>query len=349
MRLKPNGEYYFLITFRTNIYVAENPFSDFKFLWSNSNTSLTVTMAMSSSPYKLAVIVREYPYELPASFEDAVRIFQKDQKLKEKTAQEMKNCFEQGYEENIYLIDVTNGKSQKLVNLFKNKLTPDFWGLLNDKSMIWNSTGDKIITHDLNHIFSVDMSGNIANLYELKNSAIFSSLACDTDNNISFIVIEKGTGDTDTKIYDGASYLVQINNSGQEFKREKIFAPDTYRFKENNLSFVNDLFAASVRFKSKDSDNPVSYLGDMVLRIIPRNPAVPQQKPDKYGKEYLLHDPNKIQFYYSLQGYLPKSHEILFAKKRLLSSQYATPYKIDNAAVPWVELQKYPISSFPIK
>ncbi|GHT22642.1 hypothetical protein FACS189419_05490 [Planctomycetales bacterium] len=307
-------------------------------------------MAVSPhTPYKLAAIVREYPYELPVSYGDAIRLYKNDKKLAEGVAQEMKNIFARGYEENIYLIDITDGKHQKLVTLTKNKQEPPFSGLVNSRAMTWNSTGDKLITHDTAHIFTIDLSGNLTTIYELKNCAIFSSLACGADGSISFIVIEKGTANRDMMIYDGQSYLVQIDVSGREIKREKIFAPDTYRFEENNLSFVDDRFAASVRFKSGDFDRHVLRLGDSVLRVIPRIPEVPQQKPDKYGKEYLLYDPNEVQFYYSLQGYLAATNELLLVKKRLISSQRATPYNQDNMNAPWVELRRFKLDADEVK
>jgi hypothetical protein len=339
MRLKPDGEYVFLITFRTSFFVAESPFSNFRFLWKNLNTSFTVALAVSPCPpYKLAAIIREYPYEFPESYEDAVRIYQNDKELVTKAGKEIKNVFDQGYEENVYLIDITNGKQQKLANISEKKSTPRFCGVVNDKAMVWNSTGEVLVTHNMNYVFSIDMSGNLTNLYELKDCAIFSSLACDNNDNISFIIVEKRNENAGTMLFDGESYLVQIDASGREIKREKILIPDGYEIEENNISFVGDTFVASTRFKSEGSK-------DSVLRVIPRIPEVPQQKPAKLGKKYSLHDPNEIQFYYSIQGYLADTNEFLLAKKRLLSSKQSTPYTPYNVLSPWVELRRFQIVS----
>jgi hypothetical protein len=346
LKAVPNGEYTYLMTLRTSFFISEQPFSNFNFLWKNLNTSFAVATAVSPySPYKLAAIVREYPYELPVSFEEAIRLYKDDENLKENVAKEIKKIFDQGYEENIYLMNTADGKRRKLVTLTEKKWEPHFSGLVNDKAMTWNSAGDKLITHNMESVFTIDLSGNLTTTYELKNCAIFSSLACDANDNISFIVIERGTAGQNMMIYDGPGYLVQIDSSGRELKREKIFTPDTYCFEENNISFVDDRFAASIRFKAADSDRPVLHLGDSVLRVIPRVPKVPQKKPEKYGKEYLFHDPNDVQFYYSIQGYLAETNELLFAKKRLFSSQSATPYTQDNMDAPWVELRRFKLDT----
>lgn len=338
----PNGEYLFFLALRTQFYVAEAPFTHFRHLWSDKNTSFTTAIAISSGPnYQLAVLVYEFPFEHPDSIEDAAKIYGKDDKKRSQYAEKIKDVFDQGYEESIYLIDLNTGNRKKLATVTNRQSKNNFARLFNEKALSWNSTGSLLFTHDMENVFAIDLSGNRKNLFHLKNCAVFSSIYCESNDNISFVVIEKGQGNPESMSYDGPAFLVQIDANGHILKKEPFLCPPTYNYEENNITFIskdNLLFPILVGEKSKKKL-------DSKLCVVTRIPDVPQALPESKGKFVLFHDPNEVHFYYTVCGLLPDTNEVLFAKKRLLTTKASSTYDLTNANAPWVELRRLPLNT----
>ena len=306
MRSDPNGEYLFLISLRSQFFAAESPFTNFRPLWKNRNTSYTTAIAISPAPdYRLAVLVYEFPFEHPDSYEEAIEIYRKDPVKRSKDAEAVKKVGAQGYEGNIYLIDTNTGNSKKLANLFTGRQHKQdgFISLVNESALTWDSTGNLLFSHDYDYVFSIDMSGQRKNIFKLKNCIVFSSIYCDPDNNLSMVVFEKGEGQF--MIYEGPPYLVQIDLKGNLLKKEESNLPPGYTFEENNITHVEKdslLVLSKVSKSSKDFK---------LLRI-------PQEFPKSKGQSFVFHDPNDVQFYYAIYGVLPNTNEVIFAKKGCL-------------------------------
>lgn len=329
IRSDPNGEYQLLLALRSQIFVAESPFTYFRHLWSNLNTSFVTALAVCPvSNNRVAALVYEFPFEHPDSYEDAIRIADSDPKKRSREAEELKKVSKRGYEGNLYLMDTHTGTHKKLANLFSGRQVSrhgGFAALLNERALVWDSTGSLLYSHDERCVFSIDMSGQRKSIFELKNSIVFSSIDCDSDGNLSMLTIEKGDGKFN--IYNGMSFLIQIAPNGSVLKKEECLRPPGYEYEENNIIFVGKdvlLFPSLVK-SSKDS----------------KFWKVPKENL-KSNQSVLFHDPNDVQFYYAVYGMLPDTHEVLFAKKRMLTG--GTPYDFANMEAPWVELRRFPLS-----
>jgi len=327
----PDGEYMLMYALRSQFYVAEAPFTNFRFLWKNRNTSFASSIAISPSNDRLAALVYEYPLEHLDSYEEAVELIRNDETKRLQYVEQIKKIFGQGYEANLYLIDTNTGNCEKLANMFTGRLPSDnFTRLVNERALTWNVAGNLLFSHDYDHVFSVDMSGQRKNIFPLKNCGVFSSLFCDSEDNLSMVIIEKGGGEY--KSYDGPSSLIQIDLKGNVLKKENFHCPPGYYFEENNITFVGKDKLLYFTISEEDAR----------LNEIPRTSEVPLERSASKRKSAVFYDPNDVQFYYTVCGILPDTNEILFAKKRLVGG---TPYSEANKAVPWVELRRFSLNS----
>jgi hypothetical protein len=337
-----NNEHLLLMALRTSLFFADDSFASFRHISSSHHTSITVAMSVSSgNPCKLASIVREYPFKHPDSYDNLVRMFSTDAKKRMDYTNKMKEVFQRGYEENIYITDLQSGEQKLLFSLFKNRKlqtkTNAFAIPVNGKSIAWNKDCDAVISFDEDNLFRVDAAGKRTDIFDITQIVLCSSLYCDQNDDIIFMGVDKTDSKLKSRVRDRQdSYLFCISSGGEVLKKEHVLFSGTGYGEEMCRMFIGPEFVATLDMYEKNHK-------DFVLHVIPRLPGVPQTVPEKFGKEFLFEDPNDVDFYYAVYGFLPDSNEILFGKKRLLLAPL-TPFTPDNMNAPWVELRRFRVA-----
>jgi len=215
------------------------------------------------------------------------------------------------------------------------------------KSVTWLSDGNALLICDGASLTKVDLSGNKSPFYNpgknVSEVHIPSNIHCRTNGDVSFVEVDRS---------NRAIYLTRLDKDGN------VLSKTQGAFSTTNTSPPFDETPAPLVGEHKIvlSGNTPENMHSAFLRSVLFSPNMDDWKDTVDWKDHMttynIDDPNRVQFYYIPKVFINEEKEILLFKRRayLLHSRKefpnceATPWTLENAAAPWVELRKMKIS-----
>jgi hypothetical protein len=292
------------------------------------------------SSSQLAYIVAEIPQELPKTMEELMKISQSPEKRK-KAVETFTDAYRDAgmgkFRKILYLLD-TKTKSRKELCLLDNcqtkPMSPEekFLEEKNMNTLTWSPMEKVIFYSDRSSITKIDLDGKKTKFYVPSDTTtfIFSNLHCGKSGEVTFLAgVENNT-----------SYkLFCLDKTGKLLSSKKVheFYPGTSYFDESIYALINDSHIAVTRAGSNIHDAQIR----VALSDFEENGASERLQ----FKKTEFSDPNNVQFYYQVKGFLPDTNEFLLVKRRASKwfaegEKRVTPLDMQNINAPWIELRK---------
>jgi hypothetical protein len=219
------------------------------------------------------------------------------------------------------------------------------------KSIAWTLDGNTLLVKDGFFITKIDLSGNQSPFYAApEGMTVTSNTCCCVNGDVLFVETARKMGRVDDERNNEFVYLVRLDRDGNIITKTRgafIYSTPLF-FDESIRPLVGE-------HKIATACNKIGSMHDAFLRTASLPPIA-----DGWGntvdwkdhsKTYDIHDPNHVQFYYMPKAFLNNGEEILFFKRRAYVHSNprgypyweATPWTVENADAPWVELRKMKI------
>jgi len=347
-----------LFTHKYFIYASKTHGRSFERVYRSPSPGVVTSMALSvANPSRLAYIAAEFQTTVPET-EDEMYRMSRDARRREQLAEEYATALQvRDLRVGVYVLDTDRNEQPRMLCTLDNyplELEGDSGHVtrLNDgrlyapwelrlrrekemKSIAWTSNGNALLVSDGLSLTKIDLNGRKTSFYSPGNFLVSSNIHCCENGEV--LLLEANLRG------ERHYHLTRLDRDGNVVSKASVS-----RFYRGSLGFDEAMLTLVGEDKMAIIYNRPENMHDAFLRTVSFPPYTDDWRDRADVQDF--RDPNRVQFYYLAKAFLNRGDEVLLFKRRALAwtpmegmNWEVTPWTVENAAAPWVELRKMKI------